>query len=134
MTEAITRRCPVTKVILKVSQNVQENTCIGVFFNKIADYSKRDSIAGVFVLFSCEFCKIFNNTFFWSPPVAASSLARNEFNSGLSTKQRGDCCQLVYKKLSVSRYFRSSHALNQNIKTWNSTEKGLHHIYSVGKK
>ena len=46
--EAVARVCSVKKVFLKVSQYAQENTCAGVFFNKVADIqlatlSKRDS-------------------------------------------------------------------------------------------
>ena len=32
--EAVTRRCSVKKVFLKISQNSQENTCARVFFEK----------------------------------------------------------------------------------------------------
>ena len=59
-------------VFLKISQNSQENTCAGVSFliklqkSGLQHYLKRDSSTG-------EFCKIFNNTFFYrTPPVAAS--------------------------------------------------------------
>ena len=47
------------KVFLKISQNLQENTCARIFINK-------ETLAQVF---SYEFCEIFKNTFsiehFW---------------------------------------------------------------------
>ena len=57
----------VKKVFLEISQNSQENNCVGVsFFNK---ETQRDSTK----VFSCEFCEIFKNTFFYkTPPVAVS--------------------------------------------------------------
>ena len=59
-------RCSVKKVFLKKSQNSQENTCASLFFNKIAglkgcNFNKKETQAQVF---SCEFCKIFKNTYF----------------------------------------------------------------------
>ena len=36
ISEAVTRRCSVKSVFLEVSQNSQENTCVGSLFNKIA--------------------------------------------------------------------------------------------------
>ena len=43
------------KVFLKISQNLQENTCARIFINK-------ETLAQVF---SYEFCEIFKNTFFY---------------------------------------------------------------------
>ena len=34
--EALVQKCSVKKVFLEISQNSQENTCAGVFFNKVA--------------------------------------------------------------------------------------------------
>ena len=39
-----------------MSENAQEKTFAGVFFNKVAGLNLS--------VFSCEFCKIFKNTFF----------------------------------------------------------------------
>ena len=51
------------KVFLKISQNLQENTCARIFINK-------ETLAQVF---SYEFCEIFKNTFFYRTlPVDAS--------------------------------------------------------------
>ena len=50
---------------LKISQNSQENTCVRVsFLMKLqvsaCNFIKKETLAPVF---SCEFCKMFNNTF-----------------------------------------------------------------------
>ena len=54
-TEAATGAILLKKVFLKISLNSQENTCARVSF-----------LIGTFLAqgFSCEFCKIFKNTFF----------------------------------------------------------------------
>ena len=36
MLEAVVQRCSVKKLFLEISQNLQENTCVRVFFNKVA--------------------------------------------------------------------------------------------------
>ena len=52
-------RCSAKKVFLKISQNSQKNTCARVsFFIKLP--AKKETPGQVF---SCEFCKIFKNTF-----------------------------------------------------------------------
>ena len=73
--EAVVQRRSVKRVFLKISQNLQENTCARVSFliklqaSGLKFYKKRDSGTGV----SCEFCKISKNTFSHrTPPVAAS--------------------------------------------------------------
>ena len=64
MLEAVVRRCSVEKVFLEISQNSQENTCARVSF------LLKETLAQVF---SCEFCEISKNIFFYrAPPVAAS--------------------------------------------------------------
>ena len=53
--EAVAQRCSGKKVFLEISQNPQEN-------------------ASLSQMFSCEFCEISKNTFFYrTPPVAASA-------------------------------------------------------------
>ena len=60
---------------LKITQVSQENTCVGVFINKVAgqkdrNFNKKDTPTQVF---SFEICEIFNNTFFYrTAPMAAS--------------------------------------------------------------
>ena len=69
LTEAVVQRCSVKKVFLEILQNSQENTCARVSF------FKKESLAQVF---SCEFCEISKNTFFYRTPlVAASGLSLN---------------------------------------------------------
>ena len=65
MREAVVRRCSAEKVFLEISQNSQENTCARVSFLK-------ETLAH---FFSCEFCEISKNNFFYRrPPVAASEM------------------------------------------------------------
>ena len=67
--EAVVWRCSKKKVFLEISQNLQENTCATEPFLIINDI-KKDSLAQVF---SCEFCEISKNTFFYrARPVAGS--------------------------------------------------------------
>ena len=59
--EAVTPRCSVKKVFLKISQNSQENTCVSVPFSlklqaEACNFIKKETLAQVF---SCEFCEIF---------------------------------------------------------------------------
>ena len=82
-TEAVAQRCSVKKVFLKISQNSQENTCARVYFltklqtwglhlycAQACNFIKKYTLAQVF---SCEFCEIFKNTFFYGTPPAAAS-------------------------------------------------------------
>ena len=57
--EAAVRRCSVKKVVLKISQNSQENTYVGVCLTW--NFTKKETPTQ---LFYCEFCEIFKNTFF----------------------------------------------------------------------
>ena len=57
--EAAVRRCSTKKVVLKISQNSQENTCVGVCLTW--NFTKTETPTQ---LFYCEFCEIFKNTFF----------------------------------------------------------------------
>ena len=64
--ETVARRSSVKKVFLKISQNAQEKTCVGVFFTQLQDFNlhffiKKETPAQLFL---CEFCKIFKNLFF----------------------------------------------------------------------
>ena len=72
--ETVTQRCCVKKVFLDISQNSLENTCQNLFFNKVADLRPvtllKKTLAQVF---SCEFCEISKNTFFYRTPLVAAS-------------------------------------------------------------
>ena len=57
--------CSVKNVFLKISQILQENTCLSLFLKKLQVFKpacllKRDSNTGV----SCEHCKTFKDTYF----------------------------------------------------------------------
>ena len=60
-------RCSLKTVFLLISPNLQENTCAGVFFKVAAlkacyfiNFIKKVTPA---LMFSCEFCETFKNTF-----------------------------------------------------------------------
>ena len=55
------RRCSIKKVFSKISQNLRENTCARFFFVEASNFTKKETLAQAL---SCEFCKIFKNTFF----------------------------------------------------------------------
>ena len=73
ISEAVVRRCFVKNVLLKISQNSQENTCVRVsFLIKACNFIQKETLAQVF---SCEFCKISKNTFSHkTSPVDASEI------------------------------------------------------------
>ena len=52
--EAVVQRCSVKKLFLKIPQNSQESTCVGVFI-------KKETLT---LVFPCEICKIFKSIFF----------------------------------------------------------------------
>ena len=61
--------------VLKISQTLQDNTCVGVFFKKdcrveALQHFRKKTLTQ---MFSCEACKIFENIFFYRTlPVSAS--------------------------------------------------------------
>ena len=64
--EVVVQRCS-KEGFLKISQNLEENTCAGVsFYNRVEDLGP----ASIFeketptLVFFCEFCKIYKNNFF----------------------------------------------------------------------
>ena len=63
------------KVFLKISQNSQENTCARVSFllklQAFCDLIRKEILAQVF---SCEFCEICKNTYFYRTPLVAASV------------------------------------------------------------
>ena len=69
--EAVVRRCSVKRMLLEISRNSHENTCARDLF------LIKESLAQVF---SCEFCEISKNTFFYrKTPVAASDVKMKSF-------------------------------------------------------
>ena len=78
--EAVAQRCSVKKVFLEISQNSQENTCARDSFLIKLQASGLFFIKKEFLpqVFSCAFCEISKNTFFYrTPPVAASEDGEN---------------------------------------------------------
>ena len=79
--EAVVQRSSAIKVFLEISQNSLENTSardsflMKLFF--LMNFIKKESLAQ---LFSCEFCEISKNNFFYiTPPVAASVILKIKF-------------------------------------------------------
>ena len=58
-TEAVSRRCSVKKVFLKILPNSLKNNCAGVSF--LIKPIEKEILAQLFL---CEFYEIFKNTFF----------------------------------------------------------------------
>ena len=56
--------------VLKVSLIPQEDACVGVFFNKVAEPAKLATLIKEIStqLFYCEICEIFKHTFFYKTP------------------------------------------------------------------
>ena len=61
---AVARKYSVIKVFLKIQQNSQESTCLGVSF-----LIKRESNIGVL----CKCCEIFKNVFSYRTPSVAAT-------------------------------------------------------------
>ena len=64
--EAVVQRFSVKKVFLEISRNSQENT-----YARVCNFIKKETLAQVF---SCEFCEISKNTFFYRTPLVAASV------------------------------------------------------------
>ena len=82
-------------VFLENSQNSHENTCVRAsFLIKLqANFIKKETLAQ---MFSCEFCEISKNTFFYRTlPVAVSVNFKNLKNIFLWS-----IAQIIYKNLS----------------------------------
>ena len=59
-------RSSIKKLLLKISQYSQKNTCVGIFFKiKMQAFSLETlSKRGLTQVFSCEYCEIFKSTCF----------------------------------------------------------------------
>ena len=75
-TEAAIHRCFSKQLFLKISQFSQKNTCFSVSFIKLSaskavlNFIKKETLA---LVFSCEFCEISKNTFFYRTLLVAAS-------------------------------------------------------------
>ena len=59
--ETVAQRCSVKKIVLRnFAKFIGKQLCQSLFFNKVAGWPKKETLAQVF---SCEFCEIIKNTF-----------------------------------------------------------------------
>ena len=73
--EAVTRRGSVKQVVLKnFAKFTGKHQCQGLFLIKLraSGTCEKETLAHTF---SCEFCEIFKNTFFYITPLVVASLA-----------------------------------------------------------
>ena len=68
MLEAVVPRCSVKKIFLEISLNSQENTCASI--SSVSQLYWKETLTQVF---SCEFCEISQNTFYYRTPLVAAS-------------------------------------------------------------
>ena len=77
--EAAVRRCFVKKVLLEIfAKFTGKHLCQGLFLDKVAglevcNFSKKETLVQVF---SCEFCEISKNIFYYRTPLVAASVLR----------------------------------------------------------
>ena len=83
------------KGILKISQNLQENTCATVSF-EACNLIKKENLAQVF---SCEYCEILR-----TPPVAASETSENVWFPYIFLGYRMETLTLVLLMLTLNIY------------------------------
>ena len=94
-------------MLIETLQNSQENPCARVSF--YCNFIKKETMAQVF---SCEFCKIFKNTFFYrTPPVAASNetSSRDSEKVNLFYLKFKTFMLIIYK---LNKYLKSVFTLN----------------------
>ena len=69
--ESVFPRCSVKKGVLRnFAKFTGKHLCQSLFFNKVAGFFKKETLIQVF---SCEFCEIFKNNFFYRTPLVAAS-------------------------------------------------------------
>ena len=81
--EAVVRRCSVKKYVLKnFTKFTGTHLCQSLFLNKasglrpqVCNFIKKELLAQVF---SCEFCKMFKNTYFCRTPLMAASVLKGK--------------------------------------------------------
>ena len=113
------------KVFLKISQNSQESTSARVSFliklqAKGCNFIKKETLVQ---LFSCEFCEIFKNTFFYRTPLVAASnssyiLSPGSRNQGTGKHFNGLSVYDLQINILLNVFFRSSRPeVNMKIST-----------------
>ena len=98
----------------------EKHLCQSLFFNKVAG-----------LVFSCEYCKIFKNSFFYRPPPVAASVSTgrrqvtesNSWDEWLAWRVRSDCT--MHKKWSFPLRISSVNATKPAVLQW------LHHSIVV---
>ena len=92
------RRCSIKNVFLKISQNLQESTCVKIsFLIKLhGNFIKRGTLAQVF---SREFCEISENTFSYRTYLVVASVILLSYYEIMfkvnSRKKQDKICWLV---------------------------------------
>ena len=57
-------RCPIKKLLLKISKNSQENTYVSLFVIKLQAFRSETLLEKTSAqVFSCKYCEIFKNTY-----------------------------------------------------------------------
>ena len=95
-------------MFLKISQNSQKKICSWVFF------FKKETLEQVF---TCEFCKVFKNTFFKTTPPVVTSVAwqtrlhqsfhiydLGEVKDGLPIEDFNETCKLTFKEPGLKNF------------------------------
>ena len=95
--------------VLVLSKFTREHLYWGLFFNKTSDFIKKEALAQVL---SCEFCKIFKNTFFteifyrfWLLPNYFLFLSDSEEKENVVDKIN---CDHLLEKIEVSGFLNKA--------------------------
>ena len=87
------------KGVLKNLQNLQENTCVRVFFGSSLRPATllKETLAQVF---SCKFCEILENTYFYRTPlVAASDTTSVKISTWMTKNKKTNWKRITYSFL-----------------------------------
>ena len=103
LTEAVVWRCSVKNVVLNnFAKLTGKHLCQSLLFNKVAglcNVIKKNTLAEVF---SCGFCEIFKNTFFYiTPMVAASLIGKLHFLYSASSKYIISTWEPLFSRLNI---------------------------------
>ena len=115
-TEAVARRCSVKKVLLKISQNSQENNCVRIFFliklqAEAYNFIKKGTLTQVFYY---EFWEIFKNTFFDRTPLVAASESRSLIcQTRMFERHEPNICNVVCRFIWHQNSFLENIPLNK---------------------
>ena len=113
-------------MFLEISQNSQENICTRVSFLiklQVCNLIKKETVAQVF---SCEFCEISKNTFFYKTPLVAAS----ENNVTMQTTAKFASNSTANIKLSKHLSFFSLHFEQVLYEKWKCSRKKIMRLSS----